>query len=192
MNHPILTVQMASKNNIKIELYPEKAPNSVNGLLWLVQRNGFDNMKIQRIVPDFVLQPWYDENIMPKDYQYLIDGEFTANGYPDNDLKMTKYAVGLAGDGAHISCPGCFFIVAGDNCQERLNGKFAGIGYVISGFEEVERIMHVPLRAIDSGIENVKINQPVEDEVIMHIDLDLNGYDIKEPVQYLPEHFKTA
>ena len=187
MKHPIMTIHMASSQDIQIELYPEKAPNSVNGLIWMIERNGFDQMAIQRIVPDFVLQPWYDENIMPVDYQYLIDGEFEANGYLDNDLKMTKYAVGLAGDGAHISSPGCFFIVVGDQCQERLNGKFAGIGYVISGFDEIERIMHVPLRKIESGLENVLINQPVKDEVILHIDLDLNGYQPQEPDQYLPE-----
>lgn len=186
MNHPIMKIYMASKKHITIELYPEKAPNSVNGLIWMLQKNGFDQMPIQRIVPEFVLQPWYDENKMPQDYQYLIEGEFSANGYPLNDLAMTKYAVGLAGDGVHISCPSCFFIVVGDDCQQRLNGHFAGIGYVIEGFEEVERIVHVPLRAVDSGMEQVKINVPVHDEVIEHITLSLNGYEPQAPIQFLP------
>lgn len=188
MNHPIITIHMASKNKIKIELYPEKAPNSVNGLVWMVLKNGYDQMPIQRIVPGFVLQPWYDENIMPLDYQYLIDGEFFVNGYQKNDLKMTRYAVGLAGDGQKISSPSCFFIVAGDDCQERLNGKFACIGYVIEGFDEVERIMHVPLKPIDSGLENVQINTPIKDEIIEHIEICLNDYIYEEPIQFLPKN----
>ena len=34
--HPILTIEMNNGNLIKIELYPEKAPNSINALLWMV------------------------------------------------------------------------------------------------------------------------------------------------------------
>lgn len=187
--HPIMTIHMASKNNIEIELYPEIAPNSVNGLIWLINKNGFDNMAIARIVPDFVLQPWFDENVMPLDYQYLIDGEFSANGYQNNHLAMNRYTVALAGDGRRISSPGCFFIVVGDHCHERLDGKFAGIGRVISGFSEVDRIVSVPLRKVDIDVPGVSVNVPIQEEVILHVDLALNGYQPDLPKQFLPENY---
>lgn len=188
--HPMMTIQMASKNKIEIELYPEIAPNSVNGLIWLLNKNGFDNMTIARIVPDFVLQPWYDENIMPLDYQYLINGEFASNGYEKNNLPMDHYTVALAGDGQHFSSPGCFFIVVGDHCQKRLEGKFAAIGKVVSGFAEVDRIVSVPLRKVDIDVPGVSVNVPIEDEIILHIDLALNGYEPALPDQFLPETLK--
>lgn len=186
MKQPVMNIVMANSHTIKIELNPQKAPNSVNGLIWAVQRHLFDHMPIQRIVPDFVLQPWYDEKMMSQDYQYWITGEFSANGYDGNDLSFKKYTVGLAGDGQKISSPSCFFIVIGDQCEARLNGHFAAIGEVISGFEEVERLAHVPLNPIPSPSPYVKINEPQCAEVIETVTLELNEYCPGAPVQFLP------
>ena len=61
MNRPIITIEMANRQQIQIELYPDKAPNSVNGLLWSLFKDSYDNMRISRIVTVFVLQPWYYE-----------------------------------------------------------------------------------------------------------------------------------
>ena len=133
--HPILEIKMVSGGVIKIELYPEQAPNSINALLWMVFKNGYDDLQIQRVAPDFVLQPWYDEARMTQDYWYLVNGEFKANGFENNDRPLKKYAVGLAGDGKKISSPSSFFICLSDEGQARLNGKFAYIGEVIEGFE---------------------------------------------------------
>jgi len=181
--NPVITIEMNNGHKIKIELYPKKAPNSINALLWMVFKNGYDQMQIQRIAPHFVLQPWYDESRMSEDYWYLVDGEFSANGFIENDLDMRKYAVGLAGDGKRISSPSSFFIVLEDGCQERLNGKFACIGYVIEGFEEVERIVSVPLQKVPSP-EGVVVMEPVTPEIIRHVSVELNGYEYQEPHQF--------
>ena len=181
--NPILCIEMNNGNKIKIELYPSKAPNSINALLWMVFKNGYDNMQIQRIAPGFVLQPWYDEARMSEDYWYLVDGEFQSNGYLNNDLDMCKYSVGLAGDGKKISSPSSFFIVLDDGHQQRLNGKFACIGYVIEGFEEIERIVSVPLRKVDSP-EGVVVMEPKTPEIIKHVSCELNGYVYQEPNQF--------
>lgn len=183
--HPILTVEMMNQQKIVIELYPEKAPNSINALLWMVFKNGYDNMQIQRIAPGFVLQPWYDESRMSKDYWYLVDGEFASNGFENNDLDMCQYAVGLAGDGKRISSPSSFFIVLENGCQQRLNGKFACIGYVIEGFEEVSRLVSVPLKKVPSP-EGVVVMEPEIPEFIKHVSVELNGYEYQEPIQFLP------
>ena len=181
--HPILWIEMNNGNKISIELYPEKAPNSINGLLWMVQKNGYDQMQIQRIAPGFVLQPWYDELRMSEDYWYLINGEFKENGYEANDIDLCKYSVGLAGDGKTTSSPSSFFIVLEDGHQNRLNAKFAGIGHVISGFEEVERIVSVPLQDVASP-EGVVVKEPIVPEIIKHVYVDMNGYNYQEPEQF--------
>ena len=76
-----------------------------------------------------------------------------------------------------------FFIVLEDGHQDRLNGKFAGIGYVVEGFEEVERIVSVPLQDVASP-EGVVVKEPKNPEVIKHVSVDLNGYEYKEPKQF--------
>ena len=40
MPNPIVTITMQSGNEIKIELYPEMAPNTVNNFIFLA-KNGF-------------------------------------------------------------------------------------------------------------------------------------------------------
>ncbi|WP_317344294.1 peptidylprolyl isomerase [Faecalimonas umbilicata] len=46
---------------IKIELYPKEAPNTVNCFISLAKKGLFDHRKIRRIAPGFVLQPSYSD-----------------------------------------------------------------------------------------------------------------------------------
>lgn len=167
---------------IELELCVDGNENSINGLLWMVFRHGYDHMPIARLVPHFVLQPWYDETIMDLSYQYVVDGEFKHQNH-----HFVKYDVGLAGDGAHVSSPSCFFITVGDDLK-RLDGHFTYVGRVVSGYEEIERIMHVSMHEVCSGVEGVSIFQLDEDEIIDTITWDLNDYHYHEPKQYIEKN----
>ena len=46
---------------IKVELYPKEAPNTVNCFISLAKKGLFDHRKIRRIAPGFVLQPSYSD-----------------------------------------------------------------------------------------------------------------------------------
>lgn len=174
--HPIVQITMANQATIIIELYPEKAPASVHGFIDMILQHAYDGMAIQRIVPDFVIQPWYDETKMPEIFQPVISGEFAENGFFENDLQFTQYAVGLAGDGEHISSPSCFFITIGTESFQRLQGKFACIGYVKDGFDELTRLASLPLQNIPSGVEGVEIHCPIHPQYIQSICVDLRAY----------------
>lgn len=159
-----VTIHMKNGNNIVMELYPDEAPNAVNSILEMIDQDCYKDLVIQRIAPDFVLQPWFDEERMDERYQNIIPVEIE-----NNSLEFRRYCVGMAGNGVDESACGCFFIVTGDNCKERLQGKFTPVGYVVEGFEEVERIMHVDTTRLDVGMENVVVMEPVEPEVIAQI-----------------------
>lgn len=174
--HPIVTITMNNQAVIQLELYPEKAPASVRGFIDMILQHAYDGMVIQRIVPDFVIQPWYDETKMPEIFQSVISGEFAENGFLENDLPFTQYAVGLANDGEHTSSPSCFFITIGKDSFQRLQGKFACIGYVIEGMEELTRLASLPLQNVPSGVEGVEINCPIHPRYIQSIRVDLRGY----------------
>lgn len=182
-----LYVEMTMKTGgrIKIKLYPGKAPNSVSGFIEAVSLKLFDGLSIQRIVPDFVLQPWYDNSLMPKPYQYRVQGEFEENGFLLNDIRMKKYTVALAGDGKSFSEPGCFFIVAGDHCEKRLQGKFTAIGEVTEGFDEVDRLLQIKLEKVDTG-KGVTVYRPVKEEIIANVRCMDNDIDLPPCKKFLP------
>lgn len=179
-----VTIHMESGNDIVMELYPNDAPNAVNSILEMIDQDCYKNLEIQRIAPDFVLQPWYDEERMDERFQYVMPVELEGN-----TLQFRKYAVGMAGNGAGEASCGCFYIVAGDGCEERLSGRFTPVGYVVEGFEEVERIMHVDTRNIDIGMEGVTVEEPVEPEVIANVSYELNGYEMHKVVKKYREGY---
>lgn len=190
--HPRITIYMKDGKNMCFELLPEYAPASVSGFLKMVQMHAYDEMKISRIVPDFVWQPWYDENSMPQSYHYIMEAETTQNGFEQNTLPLKRYTLALAGDGARYSSPSCFFIVAGDHCEEKLNGRFAGIGRMISGMDSFEQLMNVPLKAMPSPAQGVMINEPIDQQVIQTIDVDLAGFQPVNCEQFLPYDAKNS
>lgn len=179
MEHPIAKMY-TDKGVITIELYPEYAPNTVNSFIWAAKEKMYANRLIRRVVPGFVLQPsycYFDD----KRCDFMLDGEFDTNGVR-NSLKMEKWTVAMAGDG-ESEAHGCeFFITLSDAAGEKLQGKFAAFGRVIDGFDEVERLEHVPtVRVYPEGVSAV-ICQPVEDEYLRDIVVETFGKKYSEPV----------
>ncbi len=179
--NPIATIQMASGNAIKIEIMPTEAPNTAASFIWLAEQGAFDNRPIKRIVPDFVIQPSF--NAFEKDQRcdFMIQGEFRANGF-NNQLPLTKYAVAMGGDGETLTSGSCFFIVVGD-AMEKLDGKYSGFGKVIEGFDEVDRLVRVPLKSVETDLPGVVINEPEQMEVIERITVETFGEIYNEPVK---------
>src|SRR5690606_18580124 len=54
--HPEVTIEMSNGGIIKIELYPEVAPNTVNNFIALVQDGYYDGLIFHRVIPDFMIQ----------------------------------------------------------------------------------------------------------------------------------------
>ncbi len=179
--NPIMCITLDNQKQIKIELYPEVAPNTVNSMITLINEGLLNHRPIQRIAYDFVLQFTYNGfNHDPK-CEYIIDGEFDANGHP-NPISFEKGVVGMGGDGSHIASGCDFFIVIGNNCQERLNGKFTAFGKVISGYEEIERIIKVPTKKIImEDNPSVDINEPIHPEIMEKVTVETFGAQYPKP-----------
>ncbi len=179
--NPIMCITLNNQKQIKIELYPDIAPNTVNSMITLIQQGLLDHRPIQRIAYDFVLQFTYNGfNHDPK-CEYIIDGEFDENGHA-NPIAFEKGVVGMGGDGSSIASGCDFFIVIGDQCQERLNGKFTAFGKVISGYEEVDRIIQVPTKKIiRADNPNVDINEPLVPEIMEKVTVETFGIEYPKP-----------
>ena len=54
--NPIVTMEIENYGSIKIELYPEYAPNTVGNFVNLILDGFYDGLTFHRLVPGFVLQ----------------------------------------------------------------------------------------------------------------------------------------
>ncbi len=124
------------------ELYPDKAPKTVENFLSLIDRKFFDGLIFHRVIAGFMIQGGgYDVNMNHKDAP-SIKGEFAANGFMQNDLKHTRGVLSMARTMIPDSASSQFFIMHAD--APHLDSQYAGFGKVIEGLEVIDAIATVP------------------------------------------------
>lgn len=56
MTNPIATITMENGKQIKVELYPEIAPNTVNNFISLANKGFYNGLKFHRVIRGFMIQ----------------------------------------------------------------------------------------------------------------------------------------
>lgn len=138
--NPIVTMEIEDYGTIKIELYPEYAPNTVANFVNLIESGFYDGLTFHRLVPGFVLQGGDPDGDGTGGPGYTIDGEFKANGYTQNTLSHDKGVISMARSMDYDSAGSQFFIVLDDSAKSSLDGMYAGFGRVTEGMEILEEI----------------------------------------------------
>lgn len=141
MANPIITITMDTGNEIKLELYPETAPITVENFVTLVKKGFYDGLTFHRIIPGFMIQGGDPDGNGTGGPGYHIKGEFSSNGVK-NDLKHTRGVISMARAQNPDSAGSQFFIMHAD--ASYLDGQYAAFGKVIEGIEEVDRIAEIP------------------------------------------------
>ncbi|MGL5756957.1 MAG: peptidylprolyl isomerase [Paraclostridium sp.] len=162
MKNPIVNIKIKNGKNIKIELYPNQAPESVKNFISLINKNFYDNTAFWRVEPGKLIQGGCPENNGTGVLGYSIKSECKSNGV-NNNIQFTRGTIGY-GRFEHNTESCHFFIVTNETPQ--LDGDFASFGRVIDGMDEVDRISKVKTnlevflhRAIDTVyIENVTVD----------------------------------
>lgn len=166
---PVVTIEMENGAKIEIELYPDVAPNTVNNFVSLVRQGFYDGTIFHRVIPGFMIQGGDPTGTGTGGPGYAIKGEFRANGFP-NDLKHTRGVVSMARTSLPDSAGSQFFIMVAD--APHLDGQYAAFGKVVSGMEEVDRIVSVPRNAQD---------RPHEEQRMAKVTVDEKGGTYPEP-----------
>ena len=96
MANPIVTITMENGDVMKAELYPEIAPNTVNNFISLANSGFYDGLTFHRIIDGFMIQGGDPEGNGTGGPGYSIAGEFSSNGYTENDLKHTDGVLSLS------------------------------------------------------------------------------------------------
>ena len=154
MNNPIITITLDTNEVIKAELYPDKAPNTVNNFLSLVNKGYYNGLIFHRVIKGFMIQGGCPEGTGTGGPGYHIKGEFLQNGF-QNDLKHTEGVLSMA-RAMHPDSAGSQFFIMHEPAPH-LDGSYAAFGKVIEGMDIVDRIASVPTDMRDRPIQNVTI-----------------------------------
>lgn len=187
--NPIATILLAGGREIVAELYPEDAPNTVASFIWLAKRGCFDHHAIERVVPGWVLDVSYTA-FGNEECKYLIANESRSRGF-SNNLSMDIGTIAMGGYGPDGIAGGEFFFPF--THDERLDGHYPAFGKVVRGLEEILRIERVELRPVPNDL-GVKINVPINPEIIEQVRVETFGVLYPEPVRLkghaLPENWR--
>ena len=85
--NPIVTIEMENGKKIVAELYPHIAPNTVKNFVTLVNQGFYNGVGFHRVIEGFMIQGGDPEGNGTGGPGYSIAGEFSSNGYEENDLK---------------------------------------------------------------------------------------------------------
>ncbi len=141
MQNPVVTIEMENGKLIKAELYPEKAPNTVNNFISLVKSGFYDGVIFHRVISGFMIQGGDPAGVGTGGPGYTIKGEFAMNGFKNNDLKHTRGVLSMA-RAMHPNSAGSQFFIMHQN-SSHLDGQYAAFGKVIEGIEVVDEIASV-------------------------------------------------
>lgn len=171
--NPIVTVKMKKGGEIKIELYPEIAENTVCNFVSLVKSGFYNGLIFHRIIPGFMIQGGCPEGTGMGNPGYSIKGEFSANGFK-NELKHSRGVISMARAMNPNSAGSQFFIMVED--APHLDRQYAAFGKVIEGMEVADRIV---------SAERDYNDRPYEDEVMESVTVDTFGKEYPEPVKIM-------
>lgn len=141
MQNPIVTIKMQGGKEIKIELYPDKAPNTVNNFISLINNGFYDGLIFHRVISGFMIQGGDPAGVGTGGPGYSIKGEFAINGFKNNDIKHLRGVISMARAMNPNSAGSQFFIMHQNSSH--LDGQYAAFGKVIEGIEVVDEIASV-------------------------------------------------
>jgi len=166
---PVVTLQLKDKGQVKIELYPDIAPNTVNNFLSLVGKGFYDGLTFHRVILGFMVQGGDPKGIGIGGPGYSIRGEFAQNGF-ENKLKHKRGVISMARSAHPDSAGSQFFIMVED--APHLDGAYAAFGKVIEGMDHVDAVART---------EKDRNDKPLVDQIIEKAQFDLMGYELVEP-----------
>lgn len=167
--NPEITITMENGDQIRAELYPEIAPNTVKNFISLVKKGFYDGLIFHRVIQGFMIQGGCPQGTGMGGPGYSIKGEFSQNGFK-NDLKHSEGVLSMARSMMPNSAGSQFFIMHAN--APHLDGQYAAFGKVVEGLDVVDKIA-----SVRTGWQD----KPVEEQKIQSMTVELFGETYPEP-----------
>lgn len=168
--NPIVTFEMENGKKFKAELYPDKAPNTINNFLSLVNKGFYDGVIFHRVIEGFMIQGGDPLGKGTGGPGYHIRGEFSGNGFERNDIRHERGVLSMARAMAPDSAGSQFFVMHDDAFY--LDGQYAAFGRVIEGMNTVDEI---------ASVQTDYNDKPLEEQKMKKVTAELFGEEYPEP-----------
>jgi cyclophilin family peptidyl-prolyl cis-trans isomerase len=161
--NPVVVLD-TSMGTVKIELFADKAPETVKNFLNYVDKKFYDGTVFHRVIPTFMIQGGgFEPGMKEKKTDAPIKNE-AANG-----LSNTRGTIAMARTPDPNSATAQFFINVKDNKSLDKAQASDGFGYcvfgkVIDGMDVVDKI-----KGVKTGIKGAHRDVPLEDVVIKSV-----------------------
>ena len=142
MTNPVIEIKVKGFGTMTAELYPEKAPKTVENFLALIENNFFSGLIFHRVIKGFMIQGGGFNEAFEQQEAEAIRGEFLANGFMPNDLRHTRGVLSMARTSDPNSASSQFFVMHKD--APHLDAQYAGFGKLTDGFDVLDQIASVP------------------------------------------------
>ncbi len=170
MANPTFTITMAGGGVMSGELYPDKAPNSVRNFIALAQAGFYDGLIFHRVIPGFMIQGGCPQGTGTGGPGYTIPGEFSGNGFAQNDIVHTRGVLSMARAMDPNSAGSQFFIMV--DAAPHLDGQYAAFGKVLEGMDVADAIVSTRTNFRD---------KPLTPQKIQSITVDTHGEEYPAP-----------
>lgn len=193
LQRPIVSMEIKDYGTIKIELYPDMAPNTVKNFIKLINEGYYNDLTFHR-VEEMLIQGGDTAGDGTGQSELSINGEFSENGY-DNTLKFERGTLGLARldytyyssldsslvEEGYNSGYAQFFIMAEE--VQQFNGYYTAFGKVVEGMEIVDEItkLETKVETDEETGETTETTTPVNAPVISNVTVDTFGVEYGEP-----------
>lgn len=169
MANPIATITMENGGVMKLELYPEVAPNTVNNFISLANKGFYNGLIFHRVIKGFMIQGGCPQGTGTGNPGYSIPGEFRMNGF-DNMLKHEAGVISMARSMMPDSAGSQFFIM--HQKAPHLDSQYAAFGKIIEGMDVVNAIAETKTGWGD---------KPMEPQVMASVTVETFGEEYPEP-----------
>ena len=154
-------ITMEDGGIIKLELYPENAPVTVENFVNLVNEGFYNGLIFHRVISGFMIQGGDPMGTGIGGSGTNIKGEFKANGV-DNTISHVRGVISMARSQVLDSASSQFFICHADSTF--LDGQYAAFGRVTDGMDTVDKIAMVKTNMSDKPITDQTIKTIVISE----------------------------
>ena len=145
--HPTAVITMEKGGEIRIELFPEDAPKTVESFVTLSKKGFYNGLTFHRVVPGFVAQGGDPKGDGTGGPGYQLKAEF-------NQRKHTRGAVAMARSQHPDSAGSQFYICFAPAAH--LDGQYTVFGQVVKGIEVVDQIK------VGDKMKTVRIEEPAK------------------------------
>lgn len=152
----MVVIELENGKEIKLELYPDKAPITVENFLKLVKSGFYDGLIFHRVIKGFMIQGGDPLGNGTGGADEKIKGEFASNGVP-NDISHVRGVLSMARSKLPNSASSQFFIMHAD--YTGLDGDYAAFGRVIEGMDAVDEIAESQTDYNDRPVKDVRMKR---------------------------------